>query len=271
MKPSPEKILSNQLMSSQKINNLLNLVSDYVECGPECQKNKNSEELYEKYLKSQNVPKTIPNKVEKNRQNNYLYTYGDSYHETVKTNELPENIDEIVDEIKTEVDIYVNNALGMSNVSQTTDQDSNCSNHYPLVQDKLNHDFDKKKNNMMVNNRETYYSSESIEKLEMWNKFWTFIYYFAILVFLILCFPKTLRQFIKYGLVIGGSFLYIFIINHSNLFIRDVKFKVIIFIVYFIVLLIIILFILYKIATTFKFVLINLTDTMRKIYNFTEK
>lgn len=271
MKPSPEKILSNQLISSQKINNLLNLASDYVECGPECQKNKKSEELYEKYLKSQNVSKTIPDELEKNRENYYVYAYGDSYYEDIKTDELSENISEIIDEIKTEFDIHVNNALVMDKVLQTTDPDSNCSNHYSLVQDKLNRDFDKKKNNMMVNNRDTYYSSESIEKLEMWKKFWTFIYYFAILVFLILCFPKTLRQFIKYGLVIGGSFLYIFIINHSNLFIHDVKFKVIIFIVYFIVLLIIILFILYKIATTFKFVLINLTDTMRKIYNFTEK
>lgn len=271
MENSPEKILSNQLISNQQINSLLDLASDYVECGPECQKNKKSEELYEKYLKSQNASKMIPDEMEKNKKNYYVYTYGDSYYENIKKKELLENVSDIIDEIKTEFNSQVENALVMYNVLQTTDPDSNCSNHYPLVQDKINHDFNKKKNNMMVNNRETYYGSESIEKLEMWNKFWIFIYYFIVLVFLIVCFPRTLQELIKYGLVIGGAFFYIFLVNHTNLFIYNVKFKVIIFIVYFIVLLIIILFILYKIATTFKFVLINLTDTMRKIYNFTEK
>jgi hypothetical protein len=271
METSPENILSNQLMSNQKINSLLDLASDYVECGPECQKNKKSEELYKKYLKSQNASTMIPEELKKNKKNYYVYTYGDSYYDNVEKTELVKNVSIIIDDIKTEFETQVENAFVMNQLLQTTDPDLNCSDHYPLVQEKLNHEFDKKKNNMMVNNRETYYSSESIEKLEMWNKFWIFIYYFVILVFLILCFPRTLGEFIKYGLILGGAFFYIFIINHTNLFIYDVKFKVIIFIVYFIVLLIIILFILYKIATTFKFVLINLTDTMRKIYNFSER
>ena len=176
--------------------------------------------------------------------------------------ELFENLSNIINDIKTEFEIQIENTLSINDLSETID---------PVVKYKLYREIDKKKNNAMVNNRNTYYTSESIEKLEMWNKFWIFIYYFVILVFLILCFPRTLREFIKYGLILGGAFFYIFIINHTKLFIYDVKFKVIIFIVYFIVLLIIILFILYKIATTFKFVLINLTDTMRKIYNFSER
>jgi hypothetical protein len=178
------------------------------------------------------------------------------------TPELLENVSKIINDIKTEFRTQVENSLLMNDLLETID---------PLVKDKLYREIDTKKNNAMVNNRKTYYTNNSIEKLEMWNKFLTFIYYFVVLVFLILCFPRTSWEFIKYGLIIGSAFFYIFIINHTNLFIYDVKFKVIIFIVYFIVLLIIILFILYKIAITFKFVLINLTDTMRKIYNFSEK
>ena len=93
------------------------------------------------------------------------------------------------------------------------------------------------------------------------------------LVFLILCFPKTVVELLKYGFVFLLAFLYVYIVNHSFLFLYLYNniFKIVITIVYFIVLLIIILFMLYKIATMFKYVLINLTDTITKIYTFSEK
>ena len=223
MKNSPEKILSNQLISNQKINSLLDLASDYVECGPECQKNTKSEELYEKYLKSQNISKMIPDEIEENKKKYYVYTYGNSYYENIKKEELLENVSEIMNDIKNEFNSQLENITVMYNLLQTTDPDLNCSNHYPLVQHKLNNEFNKKNNRMMVNDRETYYTSESIDKLKMWEKFLIFIYYFVVLIFLILCFPKTLKDFFKYGLTIGGSFFYIFIINYTNLFIYDMN------------------------------------------------
>lgn len=271
MEQSPEKLMINQFITNQKINDLLELASEYVECGPKCQENKNSQELYDKYLKSQLDLKMGPDNLEENKKNYYVYTYGPAYYEDIKKKELLENASEIMNDISYEFNSQVQNALIMNTLLQTTDPDLNCSDHYPLIQEKLNYELDKKSNNTLINNRETYYNNESIKRLEAWNKFWVFIYYFMILVFLILCFPKTIYELIKYSFVIGIAFLYIFIVNHSSLFFYSDKFKIFISIIYFIILMIIILFILYKIATTFKYILINLTDTMTKIYNFSEK
>jgi hypothetical protein len=271
MEQSPEKLMTNQFITNQKINDLLDLASEYIECGPECQENKKSQELYDKYIKSQTSLKMAPNRLEKNKKNYYVYTYGPAYYEDIKKEEMTENSAEIVDKILNEFNSQIENALMMNKLLETTDPESNCSDQYPIIQKKLNYELHKKTNDTLLNNRETYYSNETIERLEYWNKFWLFVYYFIIFIFLILCFPKTKYEFIKYGIVIGLAFLYIFTINHSFLYFQTNKFKIIISIIYFIILLIIILFILYKIATTFKYVLINLTDTITKIYNFSEK
>ena len=263
--------MTNQFMSNQKINDLLQLASEYIECGPECQENKKSKELHDKYIKSQTEFKNAPNNLEQNKKNYYVYTYGPAYYEDIKKKELSTNASEIISKILDEFNSQVENSLIMNSLLKTTDPSENCSDQYPIVQNELNYQLNKKTNNMSINNRETYYSNESIERLELWNKFWSFIYYFIILIFMILCFPKTKYELIKYISVIGLAFLYIFMVNHSLLYFYNNKFKIIISIIYFIILLIVILFLLYKMASTVKYILINLTEIMTKIYSFSEK
>ena len=161
----------------------------------------------------------------------------------------------------------------MNSILETTDPSKNCLDQYPVIQNELNAQLDKKINNSLINDRKTYYSDESAQRLELWNKFWVFIYYFIILVFMILCFPKTKYELVKYGVIIGLAFFYIYMVNYTFSFstLYNNKLKIVISIVYFILLLIVVLFMLYKIATTFKYVLINLTDTLSKIYIFSEK
>ena len=271
MNQSPEKLMTNQFTSNQKINNLIQLASEYIECGPECQENKKSKELHDEYVKSQTVLKMAPNKLEQDKKKYYIYTYGPAYYEDIKKKEMSDNASKIVAKISDEFNSQVETALAMNSILQTTDPLENCTDQYPVIQKELNYQLDKKTDRMLINNRETYYSSESIERLELWNKFWLFIYYFMIIIFLILCFPKTKYELLIYGFVLASSFLYIFMINYSFLFFYNNKIKIIILIIYFIILLIVILSILYKISTTFKYVLINLTDMMTKIYAFSEK
>lgn len=272
MNQTPEQLMINQFMSNQKINDLIQLASEYIECGPECQDNKKSEELYDKYVKSQTALKMAPDKLEKNKKNYYVYTYGPAYYEDMQKKELLNNATEIASKISDEFNSQVETALKMNSILQTTDPSFNYADQYPIVQEELSSQLNKKTNDMLINNRETYYSSQSMERLEMWNKFWIFIYYFLVLIFLILCFPRTKYELVKYGIVFLLSILYIYMVNHtfSFSFLYNNKFKIIISIVYFILLLIIILFVLYKMATTFKYILINLTDTMSKIYKFSE-
>lgn len=272
MDQTSEKLMMNQFMSNQKINNLIQLASEYIECGPECQENKKSEELYDKYVKSQTALKMAPDKLEKNKKNYYIYTYGPAYYEDMKKNELSDNASEIVSKISDEFNSQVETALKMNLILKTTDPSENCKNQYPIIQEEIDSKLNKNLDDTLINNRKTYYSNKSIERLELWNKFWLFVYYFLIFIFLILCFPKTKYELVKYGIVLLLSFLYIFLINYiySFSFLYNNKLKILFSTIYLIILLIIILFILYKIGTSFKYILINLTEVMNKIYKFSE-
>ena len=84
MNQTPEQLIANQFASNRKINDLIQLASEYIECGPECQKDKKSEELYNKYIKSQTVLKSAPDNLEKNKKNYYVYTYGPAYYDDIK-------------------------------------------------------------------------------------------------------------------------------------------------------------------------------------------
>lgn len=266
MTQSPEKLMTNQFITNQKINDLLELASEYITCGPECQENKKSQELHDKYLNSQKVLQTAPEKLEKNRKKYYVYTYGPAYYDDMKKKELSDNAKEIISKISDEFNIQVETALLMNKLLKTTDSSKNCVDQYPIIQNELNDELEKKTNDMLVNNRKTYYSNELIERLELWNKFLLFIYYFLILVFMILCFPKSFWELIKYASLIGVVILYPFIANYLFSSIYNNNFEIFISIIYFLLLLIVILFILYKMTTTFKYILINLTDVMTKTY-----
>lgn len=268
MEQSPEKLMTNQFISNQKINELLELASEYITCGPECQENKKSQELYDKYLNSQKILKMIPEKVKKNKKNYYVYTYGEEYYNEMEKKELSENAKEIISKISDEFNIQVNNALTMDSLLKTSGSEQIFSDQYPVIQEELIKQLKKKENSALVNDRETYYSDKSIKRLELWNKFLSFVYYFTILIFLILCFPKNWTELAKYLLVLGLSFLYLLFINHYQIFVYNRNFEIFMSIIYFIVLLIIILFILYKIATSFKYILISLTELLTKVYKF---
>ena len=65
MNTSPEQLMVSQLMKNQKINDLIEMASQYVDCNEECQKNKTSQELYQKYADTQNAVKNASTNLEK--------------------------------------------------------------------------------------------------------------------------------------------------------------------------------------------------------------
>ena len=190
--------MNSNLMSSQKINDLLQMASNYAECDEECQKNKKTQDLYKKYLDSQAIVENGPKELEKNKKNYYVYTNGETYYENMKQTELNKNVNDIISQITEEFNLQIELAKSLNTVLATTDPEVNCTDQYPIIQGKLKHEIYEKTDEMMVNNRETYYDDQATENLELWKKFLLFIYYFLILVFLILCFPKTLYQLFKY-------------------------------------------------------------------------
>ena len=85
---SKNDLLDKQQITQEKINELLNLSTEALMCGPDCQKQKISDELKQKYLDAENNMETAPIKLEETKKNYYIYTEGRPYYDNMREEEL---------------------------------------------------------------------------------------------------------------------------------------------------------------------------------------
>lgn len=262
MNTSPEQLMISQLMKNQKINDLLEMASQYVDCNEECQKNKKSQDLYQKFSESQDNLKNAPLKLEQNKKKYYTYTYGEEYYKKMRNDELNENANTILTELLNEFKEQIKNAKIMNSLYVTTlETNGNCLDKYPELQLFINKKLSDEYKEIGINNREAYYTDISTDRIKLWGKFLLYIYYFCIIIFMIFCFPKNIKDlFLYFGIPLGLFFLYPFVIHHITYYIYNNKFNIFFIILYILLILTILLFIFYKMAITFKLVLSNLNN-----------
>jgi len=268
MNTSPEQLMISQLMKNQKINDLLEMASKYVDCDEECQQNKKSQELYQKFSESQDNLKNASKKLENNKKKYYVYTYGEEYYRKIKNDELNENAKIISEELMNEFNEQIKNATIMNSLYVTTlKTNGSCLDEYPELQLFINKKLSNEFRELGVNSREAYYTDISTDRIKLWGKFLLYIYYFCIIIFMIFCFPNDTKKLIFYfGIPIALFFLYPIVIQHLTFYIYNNKFNIFFMILYIILILTILLFIFYKMATTFKIILTNIIDLFQKKY-----
>lgn len=275
MSDESKKLLAEQLMNNAQINKLLELASDYIQCDEECQKNKKKQDLYEKYIDSQTNLKMAPARLERNRKNYYIYTQGQEYYNDIIKGESKETIDRITNELKDYFDEQINVAKRMADLLNVTYSSSEIAlsslSEYEKFKLKLLDDIEKNKTEMSVNDRTVYYEEQNIEKLKLYNKLLNFIYYFAIIVFMIIKIPKSSTEFIPYGIIVGILFLYpILSFSGSNFFYNN-GLVVIFYIMSVVLVFSAIFFILFLLSNTFKYSLVSLYTVVLKIYSYLGK
>jgi hypothetical protein len=90
-----KKLLKKQQISQDKINQLLELSSQELICGPDCQQKKISTELKQKYLDAQTNLQTAPINLENTKKNFYVYTEGSPFYDNMLEEELQQKADKI--------------------------------------------------------------------------------------------------------------------------------------------------------------------------------
>jgi len=275
MSDKSKKLLAEQLINNEKINKLLELASDYINCDEECQKNEKTQKLYNKYIDSQTNLKMAPARLERNRKNYYIYTHGQGYYDDIMRNEANEKIKIITDELKTNFDEQLNLAKSMGELLNTTYSSSQIAlsslSDYEKLKLKLLNNIENNTNDVLVNDRTVYYDNESINKLKLYNKLFNFLYYFGIIIFMILKIPKNKSDLISYGIIIGILFLYpILAFSGSNFFYNN-GLIIIFYIMSIIFVFSLLFFILFLLSKTFKYTLISLYTVVLKIYNYLGK
>jgi hypothetical protein len=216
-----QDLLSNQQSSQDKITALLEQSAQSLICGPDCQKQKITEELKQKYLNSQTNLQTAPINLETTKKNYYIFSEGRPFYENMLEEELKQKADKISELITESFNDEVSDALTMNQYYDTAIINSKYTKELLKDYSDKNVDLKLKLRNrhgdILTNDRKTFYETDALERLQLWYKFWWYIYYMLIIVFVIAIIgsPSQL-SFIKKSIILILLVFYPYYINYIS-------------------------------------------------------
>jgi hypothetical protein len=175
--------MSNQI-DMNKFNTLISQASDAVLCNSECRKQRETDKLKQNYLNSQTNLASASNQVQVAQKNYVTFTQGNSGYNDLLDSQLQEKAQEIADtfteyfesdskEITTQIDTYEGLLLNFKNVAELYLK-------YKTENVQLIKDLKDETNDVLTNERKTYYEDQKIDGLKGF-------YYYILLGIYIIC------------------------------------------------------------------------------------
>ena len=166
-----------------KFNSFLNSATQAIACGPECKKNKITQQLKDKYLNAQSNLLLAEPQYQIAKQNYYTYVSGQNGYNDMMEKELTEKADLIVNKFKDNVSVETNKInvqlnsyngllINYKNVAELFKQ-------YSTENIKLEKQLKDDMNDVLTNERKTFYEDQQISSLNSW-------YHYIILVIYII-------------------------------------------------------------------------------------
>jgi hypothetical protein len=186
---STADLLSTQRNAQEQISILLETSAEALLCGPECQKKKVSDELYEKYLNAQTNLETAPINLETTKRNYYVYTEGAPAYNNMRETELTQKAETMAKLLSDSFNEEVASAVTMNQYYNTALINTNYTKDLLNEYDEKNKDLKLKlrdrRGDILTNDRKTYYENDAQYSLKLWYRFWWYFYYMLVLVFLL--------------------------------------------------------------------------------------
>lgn len=194
--------MANQF-NMDKFNSFLEKATSVISCDSECQKNKSSEELKQKYLDAQLNLITAPNQVTVATKNYITYSQGEvAYNEynEAKLTEIAKKItttfkssfDTQVKDLNITIDTYDGLLINFRNVVD-------LYTNYIKENAELKKELNETTKDIVTNDRKTYYQDQGISNLNSYYTYILVLYIITVVVYLvsIFVFPTTLSTFKK--------------------------------------------------------------------------
>jgi hypothetical protein len=171
-----------------KLNSFIQQASNTIMCNAECQKQKQAEKLKKAYLKSQETLASAPSQLQTTQRNYVVYTQGQTAYDELQDRELDEkaavivdafkeNFDEEVTKIQSQISSYNGLLMNYKNVLELLMK-------YKKENGELFKDIKTETNDVLTNERKSYYEDQNIGSL----KFYYFYFLLTIYVICVLCF-----------------------------------------------------------------------------------
>ena len=185
--PDKNKLLNNQQLNQETINNLIEKASEMTTiCGPSCQKAKVSQELQQKYLDAQTNMQLAPTNLETAKKNYYVFSKGRTEYDNINEEELQNKATQISGTIEQTFNDGVTNANTMNTLLNTAL--INSQHTIRLFEDLseknkvLELKVKETRGDIITNSRKTYYQTEALDRLELWYKFFLIVFYIIVIM-----------------------------------------------------------------------------------------
>lgn len=166
-----------------KFNSFLDKATQAISCDSNCQKQRTEQELKDKYMNAQLKVSLVEPQLELAKKNYYTYISGENGYADMIENEFNEKADLIIQKfkdsyydeiakIKSKLDTYKGLLINFKNV---LDLEKKYTTENKQLYKKLKEDT----NDVLTNERKTYYEDQSIESLN------TYYYYILLIIYII--------------------------------------------------------------------------------------
>jgi hypothetical protein len=164
-------------------NALISQASDSITCNSDCQQQRESDKLKQIYLNAQTKILSAPSELQVAEKNYVTFTQGEPAYNQMQETELKKKAKLIADEttqkfneeatkIKTQIDIYNGLFLNYTNVVDLYEK-------YKRENAELLIELKDETNDVLTNERKTYYEDQQIDSLKF------YYYYFLVTVYII--------------------------------------------------------------------------------------
>jgi hypothetical protein len=182
----------NNQFDLNKFNSFLDMAAETIACGPECQNNKTADDLKNKYLTAQSNLTLAEPQYQVAKQNYYTYVSGESgYNEMMESEykqksqlisqKFKNTYNEEINNIQTQIDTFNASLINFSNVED-------LYNQYVKENEKLTKQLKNDSNDVLTNERKTYYEDQEIGSLNAYHYYLLIIYVIVVICFAVFSF-----------------------------------------------------------------------------------
>jgi hypothetical protein len=195
--------------NARQVNNLNNLIAQSqatLACGPTCQKIKKTEELKQKYIDAQTNVISAPDQLFSAQKNFILFSQGVGTYNEIIEKDLTNKANKIASAINAEFEKNIENAENLTatygTLESQNDYMQDLRNKYILENTRMKEEINGIFNDIVTNDRKTYYQDQNMTRVNGWYNLYTIIYVIMMIAFLIFIFLVDSKYSLKIKILV---------------------------------------------------------------------
>lgn len=193
---SPE-VLQQELAS--QMSSLIQMAAQQVACGPECQRYRREQQLKQRWVEAEADAESAPARVLETRRQYVEFKEGDPYYAKLREQEVREEVERQVGKMRRTFEKSYKLASALEDayvMARTTQEDASWI--HEKVHDEiasLHQSVVDTEHDITTLGRKAYYKTEALEKRRLWTRFWKWVYYISVYVFLLVALVSDTSPF----------------------------------------------------------------------------